>query len=156
MWSEILKLGHERRIVKRFWSVKLGWTYEPSFAKIIVSLSYVNVCILNRGSSRWPISDQVLSLNLKPFSHWRFWVIEIRIADWRGHNHTPNWSCLIGLELWLKIINVKKALSNLPSWSISNETSNKKCWQRRWSDCVMWNPFNIISKKILWITTNKI
>ena len=47
---------------------------------------------------------------LDTFSHWRLWVIENLIADWRGHNHLPNWFSLIGSEQWLKIFNVKKCL----------------------------------------------
>ena len=54
----------------------------------------------------------IFLFTLELFSHWRFWVIEILIADWRGHNHLPNWSSLIGSEQWLKIFNVKRALSS--------------------------------------------
>ena len=52
----------------------------------------------------------LIARNWDTFSLWRFWVIEIRIADWRGHNHLPNWPYLIGSEHWLKIFNVKKCL----------------------------------------------
>lgn len=40
---------------------------------------------------------------------WNFenWVIEIVIADWKGHNHPPDWSFLIGS---VKIFKVKKCL----------------------------------------------
>ena len=103
---------------------------------------------------------------LDTFSHWRFWVIEILIADWRGHNHLPNWSSLIGSEQWLKIFNVKKCLSDL------QRNSDCLFFFRKWLEwyflskmCWNWQFFELLNdvlflnsiferRKLIWNGTN--
>ena len=91
---------------------------EPEMQKIRIAFVAQSKSWIFRCQENIPLGLQIQNLEINvssdTFSLWRFLVIEILIADWRGHNHLPKWSSLI-----VQALNFRAMIQNLQCEKVS-------------------------------------